>query len=270
MSRPDDTDIGVAERWDANADQWTEDVRAGFDVFRDVFTWPAFERFLGDVVGLDVIDLGCGEGTNTRRLARAGARMTGIDLSKKLIAHARVAEKSEPLGIAYHVGSYSEHSAFPEASFDRAISTLALMDGADLPGAMRETHRLLRPGGVVAFSILHPCHITPGLRWETDGEGRTTGLVVDRYHDRTAFTEHWRFGARPTPTQEEEEVEPFAVPRFPRTLADVLNAVTDAGLVIERTEEPLPDDETIAQRPRFARWRDLAAFLLMVRARRAG
>jgi len=125
MTRPRDNNAGVAERWDANADQWTEDVRAGFDVFRDVFTWPAFERFLGDVVGLDVIDLGCGEGTNTRRLARAGARMTGIDLSKKLIAHARAAEKSEPLGIAYHIGSYSERSAFPEASFDRTISTLA-------------------------------------------------------------------------------------------------------------------------------------------------
>ena len=268
MTNTDRTDRDVARCWNGNADQWTTDVRAGFDGYRDLFTWPAFERFVGDVAGLDAIDLGCGEGTNTRRLARSGARVTGVDLSERLIGHARRAEADGPLGIAYHVGSFSERTRFPDASFDLVISTLALMDGADLPGAMREAHRLLRPGGTLAFSVLHPCHVTPGLRWERDGDGRTTGLVVDRYHDRTPFTERWRFGDRPAPADGEAPVEPFAVPRFPRTLADWINAVAGAGLVIERIEEPVPSDEAIAARPRFARWRDLAAFLLMVRARR--
>ena len=268
MTDTDTTDYDVAKRWDANADQWTADVRAGFDSYRDLFTWPAFERFVGDVAGLDAIDLGCGEGTNTRRLAQAGAHMAGIDLSERLIGHARRAEVADPLGIAYHVGSYSERMPFPNGSFDLVISTLALMDGPDLPGAMREAHRLLRPGGTLAFSVLHPCHITPGLRWERDGDGRTTGLVVDRYRDRTPFTERWRFGDRPAPVDGEAPVEPFAVPRFHRTLADWINAIADARLVVERIEEPVPGDEAIAEQPRFARWRDLAAFLLMVRARR--
>lgn len=268
MNNLDDDDQAVAERWNANADQWTADVRAGFDSYRDLFTWPAFARFVGGVAGLDVVDLGCGEGTNTRRLARAGARMTGIDLSERLIAHARRSEEAEPAGIAYHVASYSQRTPLPDASFDLAISTLALMDGPDLAGAMREAHRLLRPGGVLAFSVLHPCHISPALRWEKDAHGRTTGLVVDRYHDRTVFTEHWRFGDRPPPARESERVEPFAVPRFPRTLADWINAVAGAGLVIERVEEPCPDEAAIRERPRFARWRDHAAFLLLLRARR--
>lgn len=270
MTSPDTTDREVARRWDANADQWTADVRAGFDSYRDLFTWPAFERLVGNVAGLDAIDLGCGEGTNTRRLARAGARMSGIDLSERLIAHARAAETDDPLDVAYQVGSYSERTPFPDSSFHLAISTLALMDGADLPGAMREAHRLLRPGGTLAFSVLHPCHITPGLRWQRDEGGRTTGLVVHRYHDRTPFTERWRFGDRPAPAEGEEPVEPFAVPRFPRTLADWINAVAVAGFVIERLEEPVPNDAAIATQPRFARWRDCAAFLLMVRARRPG
>lgn len=268
MTQLDTTDRDVAERWNGNADQWTADVRAGYDSYRDLFTWPAFARFVGEVAGFDVIDLGCGEGTNTRRLARVRARMSGIDLSERLIAHARRAEDDDPLGIAYHVGSYSERTALPDASFDLAISTLAFMDGADLPGAMREAFRLLRPGGALAFSVLHPCHITPGLRWERDADGKTTGLVVDRYHDRTPFTEHWRLGDRPAPKDDEVPVDPFAVPRFPRTLADWMNAIADAGFVIERIEEPVPDEAAIAKRSRFARWRDLAAFLLMVRARR--
>lgn len=268
MTDADLTDDAVARRWNANADRWTADVRAGFDSYRDLFTWPAFERFVGPVSGLDVIDLGCGEGTNTRRLAKAGARMTGIDLSERLIDHARTAERADPLGIAYRVQSYSDRTPFPDASFDRVVSTLALMDGPDLASAMREAHRMLHPGGTLAFSVLHPCHISPGLRWEKDGDGRTTGLVVDRYHDRTPFTEHWRFGDRPSPVGDDEDVERFAVPRFPNTMADWINAVADAGLVIERVEEPVPDEAAIEKRPRFARWRDHAAFLLLLKARR--
>ena len=268
MDDRDVTDEAVAKHWNGNADQWTADVRAGFDSYRELFTWPAFRQFLGHVAGCRVIDLGCGEGSNTRHIARAGATVVGIDLSDRLIGHARAAEAAEPLGITYHVGSYSERTSCDDASFDLAISTLALMDGADLKGAMNEAYRLLRPGGRLVFSVLHPCHISPGLRWERDGEGRTTGLVVDRYHDRSPFIETWRFGDRPKPTDDRPQVEPFAVPRFPRTLADWTNAIADAGFVIERMEEPVPSEEAIAAHPRFARWRDHAAILLMVRAKR--
>ncbi len=269
MTKSNKADQHVADRWNANADQWTADVRAGYDTYRDLFTWPAFRRFLGDVSGLDVMDFGCGEGTNTRRLARVGARMTGIDLSDRQITHARAAEAEDPLGVCYHVASFSQRTSFPDRSFDRVVSTLALMDGPDLSGALREAFRLLRPGGLLAFSVLHPCHISPGLRWEKDAAGRTTGLIVDRYHDRTAFTEEWRFSARPVSEANDQKAEPFLVPRFPRTLADWINAIVEAGFVIDRLEEPVPDEAAIRQQSRFARWRDQAAFLLMIRARRS-
>jgi 2-polyprenyl-3-methyl-5-hydroxy-6-metoxy-1,4-benzoquinol methylase len=97
----------VAARWNQNADQWTRDVREGYDVYRDFFTFPAFQQFLSSLDRLDVIDFGCGEGTNTRRLAQMGARMTGVDISERLIEHARQAEEVGPLGITYKVSSYS-------------------------------------------------------------------------------------------------------------------------------------------------------------------
>jgi 2-polyprenyl-3-methyl-5-hydroxy-6-metoxy-1,4-benzoquinol methylase len=252
----------AAALWNENADQWTQDVRSGYDVYRDLFTFPAFMNILPSLEGLDVIDFGCGEGTNTRKFARAGARVTGIDISERMIAHAVEAERADPLGIDYRLSSYSDHSGLEDRSFEAVLSTMALMDGPDIGGAMREAHRLLRPGGFIAFSVLHPCFITPGLRWEKDEAGRTTGLIVSRYFDRTTFDESWRFGARP----QEEAVQPFLVARFPRTIGDYLNAVADAGFRIVHVGEPRPPADACGAKPGFQRWIDLAAFLLLVLA----
>ena len=256
----------VAAQWNQNADQWTNDVRAGYDVYRDLFTFPAFLEFLPSIKDLDVIDFGCGEGSNTRYFARMGARLTGIDISQSLIEHARQAEAADPEGVSYEIASYSSNTNFPDASFDAVVSTMALMDGPDLQGAMQEAFRLLRPGGFIAFSVLHPCFITPGLQWQKNERGETTGLCVSRYFEKSSFTEQWKFSNRPT----DERVMPFTVPRFPRTISDYLNAVTNAGLRINRIEEPQPTLEACEVIPRFSRWRDLGGFLLLVMAERLG
>jgi ubiquinone/menaquinone biosynthesis C-methylase UbiE len=85
----------VAAAWNRNAEQWTRDVQARFDLYRELYTWPAFVRFMPPIDGRNVIDLGCGEGSDTRRFAGLGGSMTGVDLSAEMIRRAREAERRE-------------------------------------------------------------------------------------------------------------------------------------------------------------------------------
>ena len=206
----------VSRAWDGNADSWAEQVRKGWDVYREFYNNPAFLEFIGesigDLAGLSILDAGCGEGYNTRILARRGAKMTGADLAPRMIELAREEEHREPLGIRYEVNSFSDLSAFAGVSFDAAVSFMALMDGPDFPGAMRAIHRVLRPGGMLVFSIIHPCFITKGLTWIRDEAGHETALTVAHYFDDTPWVERWKFSQVPTP----ESVEPHPMGEFRR------------------------------------------------------
>src|SRR5262244_1119228 len=157
MSEPEITEDDVARYWDANAGPWADEVRQGHDVAREWLNNPAFLAFVGDLRDRDVLDAGCGEGYNTRLLARAGARMTGVDISERMIALAEDEERAAPLGIRYVCTPYTRLEMFPAGSFDAVASFMALMDGPAFDQAMGEIFRVLRPGGMLTFSITHPC-----------------------------------------------------------------------------------------------------------------
>src|SRR5512143_1500727 len=98
----------VGHFWNINADAWTTLSRAGYDVYRDYLNTPAFMEMLPDVAGLRGLDIGCGEGHNTRLLARRGARVTAVDISGVFIGHALEAERQAPMGIDYRIASAVE------------------------------------------------------------------------------------------------------------------------------------------------------------------
>ncbi len=250
----------VARHWDANADQWTEQVRRGWDTFREHFNNPTFFELVGDLRGKTVLDAGCGEGYNTRRLARAGAQVTGVDISQRMIEMARVEEEREPLGIRYDVASFSDLSRFDDGPFDVVASTMALMDGPDLEGALREFHRVLRPAGDLFFSVTHPCFMTKGFDWLRDDEGNRVRLLVSGYFDGEPWVERWRFN----PASEETPL--FTIPVFPRTLSDYVNGLVAAGFTLQEMREPRPSDEACRKHPYLQPWRDHAALFLHVHA----
>jgi putative hydrolase of the HAD superfamily len=74
-------DEEVGRYWEGNAEAWTKLSRAGYDVYRDYLNTPAFLEMLPDVAGLRGLDIGCGEGHDTRQVAGRGASVTGLDIA---------------------------------------------------------------------------------------------------------------------------------------------------------------------------------------------
>ena len=245
-------DDDVRRMWDANAETWARHQEAGYDTYRTLYHGPAFFEFVGDLSGKLVLDAGCGAGTTTREMAARGMTVVGVDLSERMIEAARDHERRDPVGIRYEVGSVCDMPMFADASFDAVLSTMAIMDLADYEGAVREIWRVLRPGGMFAFIICHPCFTHEIRGWERDEQGSAIALTVGTYLDERTRVERWTFGLAP----DRDEVEPFEVMYFCRTLQTYLNGLIGAGFRIAGVLEPAPDEATCEQDPRLRKWRN--------------
>ncbi|MGH4017752.1 MAG: class I SAM-dependent methyltransferase [Pseudonocardiaceae bacterium] len=258
----DDREVGWY--WSRNAPTWTRLVRAGYDVYRDLVNTPAFLALLPDVSGARGIDLGCGDGHNTRLVADRGAAMTGLDIAAGFVAAAHDEEARNPRGISY-VQASAAALPFPGGSFDFACAFMSLMDMPDPRRVLAEAARVLRPGGFLQFSIEHPFATTAYRRWIRDGDGAKQALAVAGYFDQGETIDTWLFGS--VPVELRESLPPFQVPRFRRTLSQWLNAVADAGLAVEAADEPRADEATAAHDPRVADT-GLVPYFLHLRCRR--
>jgi SAM-dependent methyltransferase len=248
----------VGRYWDESAEAWTFLARRGWDVYRDLVNTPAFFELLPNVSGLAGIDIGCGEGHNTRLLAGRGATMSAVDISSTFIGHAR--EMDGP-AIRYDVAS-AQNLPFQNASFDFATAFMSLMD-MPRPGlALAETARVLKPGGFFQFSISHPCSTTPHRRQVRDAQGRTLALEVGGYFDYVdGEIDEWIFSAAPRDLK--AGLPKFRIPRFQHTISEWMNMVVDAGLSIERVAEPYANEDTAMHHPEVADTRVAPYFLLM-------
>src|SRR5260370_40092714 len=173
----------AAYDYDDIADWYEAQVRDGLLPFHTVAITALLE-LMGDVHGREVCDLACGQGILARELARRGARVTGVDLSRRLLEIARQEERAAPLGITYQRDDAHELTTLPVAGFDALACNLALMDIAELEPALVAVRRVLRAGGAFVFSITHPCLISPGSRWTT-----TAAEGGPRRHVRGYFAE---------------------------------------------------------------------------------
>jgi len=231
--------IEAIRRWDMHARALTDGFSAeDGDRHRIVLLNPALFQLLPDVSGRRVLDAGCGEGYLCRKLAKLGARVTGVDFSREMLALAR--ERTDPqLGIRYVHGNCESMGFLHPASFDIVVSSMVLQDLADHQAAFRSVHRALVEGGIFVFSIAHPCFATPNCGWVRNSEGHKLYWKVDRYFSEEAYQQPW-------PPDAEE-----GVLLFHRTLSNYLRTLLRTGFALLDVVEPKPADDMLAKYPEF-------------------
>jgi SAM-dependent methyltransferase len=235
--------------------------RQGWDVYRDAVNTPAFLKMLPDVTAKKGLDIGCGEGHNTRLIAARGARMFAVDIAPGFI---RYAAEAEPI-ILYSVAS-AMNLPFASGEFDFAVAVMSLMDMPDPGAALNEICRVLRGGGFLQFSITHPCFFPPYRRLLRTPQGDAYAVEVGKYFERAdGRVERWLFSAAPPAAK--AGLKPFEIPMFHRTLSEWFNAVLRAGFELEEIAEPRADDETARAVP-AVQDTQVVAYFLHVRCRK--
>jgi ubiquinone/menaquinone biosynthesis C-methylase UbiE len=255
----------VGRLWNSSADTWTRLARAGYDVYRDYLNTPAFFEMLPSVEGQFGLDIGCGEGHNTRLLAQRGARVIAIDIAEVFIRHAKKAETVGTGRIVYHVASAVE-LPYVAATFDFATAFMSFMDIPETGRVLAEAYRVLKPGGFLQFSISHPCFDTPHRRNLRDTNKQTYAIEVgDYYRTREGEIDEWLFSAAPEHIT--RGLPKFKIPRFTRTLSHWLNLTVQKGFHLEQMEEPRPSDETVRRCP-YVQDAQIVSYFLHMRLRK--
>jgi ubiquinone/menaquinone biosynthesis C-methylase UbiE len=142
-------------------DQWA----SSYD--RDGNPLPALEEplvteLLGDVHGLEILDLGCGTGRHSIRMAHAGARVTAVDFSSEMLVQAR--KKTGESNPRFQLHDLSQPLPFSAENFDRVLCALVVDHIEHLDKLFSEMHRVCRPNGNVVVSGMHPAMMLRGVQ----------------------------------------------------------------------------------------------------------
>jgi malonyl-CoA O-methyltransferase len=174
-----------------------------------------FLEKLGEVRGLRVLDLGCGTGRQTLRMAQAGARVTGVDFSEGMLR--RAAAKPGAEGVRFVKHDLESRLPFEDAAFDRVVSCLVLEHIQRLDLFFAEIGRVCKPDGLIVLSAMHPAMMLRG--------------VEAHFHDPETGQEVWPAGAR-------------------NQVSDFVMAASRAGLAFAQMSEHVIDERLAERSPR--------------------
>jgi 2-polyprenyl-3-methyl-5-hydroxy-6-metoxy-1,4-benzoquinol methylase len=132
---------------------------------------PLVEQLLGEVRGLEVLDVGCGTGRHAVSMAARGARVTAVDFSDGMLERAK--QKSGNANVTFQVCDLVHALPFAAATFDLVLCALVLDHIADLENLFSEMRRVCRSSGSVIVSTVHPAMMLRGVqaRFRDPGDG---------------------------------------------------------------------------------------------------
>lgn len=219
------------ESWESSAEAWATFVEQG-DPNRDLLLDPVMLARCGDVRGLRVLDVGCGEGRFCRMLAKRGAAVVGIDPTAGLLESA----EAKGGGPSYEE-AHAEALPFADASFDLVVSYLSLIDIEDYRLGIQEMARVLRHQGRLVVANLSSFVTTSPTGWVKNAAGERLYFPIDNYLEERGDLVAWRG---------------IQVINFHRPFGAYLQAFLGCGFRLLNWEEPAPSDEVVRLAPNLA------------------
>ena len=240
LERPDES------LWERNADWWQALCTDGADPEYVELIVPLATELLA---GYDrVLDVGAGEGQLSRVAANQGATLVvGIDPTR-----AQVGEAVRRGGGPVYVRARAEALPLANRKFDAAVACLVFEHIEAMDAAVAEASRMLRDGGRFLLFLNHPLIQTPDSGWIDD-------------HILDPPEQYWRIGAYLQESVMVEEVQKDVfLPFVHRPLSRYVNALRDAGLVIDRLLEPAPPPGFLAAAPEYPQAETIPRLLVLV------
>lgn len=237
MTEDRPTQEEVREAWDALAAYWDENMEAG-RTWQQRVIQPAVEELLVLEPDERVLEIACGNGAFSRRMAELGGRVLATDFSEAMLERAR----AHGGDVEYRLADAGDEEALlalgePE-SFDAVVCNMAIMDMVELDPMVASSARLLRTGGRFVFSTLHPAFNSTATRVVEvsdgeDGVTRAHSVKVSRY-------------IRPS-TERGVAIEgqPVIQWYFHRPLSELFGVWFAHGFVLDGIGEPVLAPETL-------------------------
>jgi SAM-dependent methyltransferase len=209
--------------WEASAEAWISSMGERGDFSRwAVLDSPMLER-VQRAAPQNVLDVGCGEGRFSRKMAELTPEVVGIDPTAKLLDVAR------GKGGADYVRGVAEDLPIANDRFDMVVSYLSLIDIPNAKLGLQEMARVLKPGGRLLIANLTGW-VTASQEhggWRRDASGATT-MTIDRYLDQHA---HWG------------EWDGIRIQNWHRPLAFYMQCLLGLGLNMTHFDEPRAQSE---------------------------
>ena len=226
------------EHWSGISEEWITWARApGHDAFwayRD-----ALLAFIGRGQGT-ALDVGCGEGRVSRALKECGYRVTATDPVVPFVAAAAELQSADDYAVAS-----AEALPFADGTFDLAVAYNVLMDIDDVPAALTEIRRVLRPSGTLLISIVHPF--------------ADRGRFIDTQAEPVFQVESTYFGRERFEGTEERDGLTMHFAGWSQPLENHMAALEGACFALTSLREPLP---SISEGQAYLqRWRRMPLFL---------
>ncbi len=227
--------------WSRVAEEWVAWARKEYLVSFWAYR-ASLVAFIGRGNG-KALDVGCGEGRVSRELTGCGYRVTAIDPVNALVEAAAHAQPACDYAVAAATGL-----PFGNARFDLVMAYNVLMDVDDVPAALNEIRRVMRPTGRLIISIVHPF--------------ADRGRFADEETSSPFVLQGTYFGRQRFEGVEERDGLRMHFAGWSQPLEAYATALEGAGLAITSLREPVPDLDH--GRNHMASWTRIPRFLWLM------